>query len=418
MAKNQKIKLDDRGRKLPEGITQRKNGLYQIRITLNGNQWVKYSKELGEAKKILLEKQAEIAEGSITNLRGISLNEYYSQWIKIHKQDRLRLRTYQNYIGYYNKNIRNTKLGRMKLEEIKSTHLVNQYKTIVNREEKPLAHDTVKYINSMISGCFNQAIEDGLIKRNPAIGAMKSVGGRAPKQKFALTEKQEMAFLEFISEGRYAMYKNMFTVLFFTGARINEILSLTDDDIFMEEERISIDKSVNYGKLEKDKKEFYITPPKNNPSIREIPMMNVVKKALLEQIEYKKLFGINNSYELPRYDDRKKFIGMCSGFIFTTSKGTIATNESLNRTIRAIVNAYNKEESRKAQEEDRNEELLPHWKMHQTRHTFATLSYKKKMRGSSISAILGHKNETVTRQIYTHIDFEIKKSDMEEAWGE
>ena len=77
-------------------------------------------------------------------------------------------------------------------------------------------------------------------------------------------------------------------------------------------------------------------------------MMSLVKEVVLEQEEYQEQFEIDNSYEVSRYDDDKKYRGMCKGFVFTTSKGTIPTNESLNRTVRAIVNAYNKEERKTA----------------------------------------------------------------------
>lgn len=108
---------------------------------------------------------------------------------------------------------------------------------------------------------------------------------------------------------------------------------------------------------------------------------------------------------------------MCGGFIFTTSKGTVPANESLNRTINVIVNAYNKKEIIKAEEEGRKATLMPYYTMHSTRHTFATTAYRKKMRGLSISATLGHSSEKTTKKIYTHPDLDILKSDMEEAWG-
>ncbi|MDD3141784.1 MAG: site-specific integrase [Lachnospiraceae bacterium] len=418
MIKSGSVRYDNRGRKLPDGISQRKNGLYQIRITVDGKQWVRYHKDLGEAKKILRQKQSEIAEGSISNLESLSLNDYYDKWLRIYKKHKLKQRTLNNYIGYYNKNIREAKIGKMKLEDIRQIHIVNHFNALADREEKPLAHSTLVYINCMIGGCLQQAVADGLIKNNPAIGVMKHVNGRGGSKRIAYTGEQEQIFLEYISNGRYAMYKNLFITLFRTGARIGEVCSLTWDDIDFDRGMINIDKSVNYDKLDKGtKKQFYITPPKTGSSIRKVPMMSLVKEALLEQKEYQKQFEINNSYEVPRYDKDKKYIGMCSGFVFTTSKGTIPTNESLNRTVRAIINAYNKDERKRAKEDKRNEKLLPFFTLHCTRHTFATQAYSKKMRGLSISATLGHSSEETTKKIYTHADFDILKADMEEAWG-
>ncbi len=418
MRRAAKVRYDNKGRKLPDCITQRKNGLYQIRITVDGKQWVKYHNELGEAKKILWQKQAELAEKSITSLESNSLNRWYEKWIENYKRLKLRQRTYNNFVSYYKKNIRDTKLGKMKLEDIRQIHIVNHYNTLANREINPLAHSTIVYINSMIGGCLQQAVVDGLIKSNPAVGVMQHVTGREEKKRIALTEVQEEMFLEFISDGRYAMYKNMFTVLFKTGARIGELLSLTWSDIDWKQGMINIEKSVNYDKLDGGtKKEFFITPPKTESSIREIPMLPIVKVALEEQRRLQGTFNITDNYEVKRFDKDKRFIGMCKGFIFTTSKGTIPTNESLNRTVEAIVNAYNRKESKMASEEERDPQLMPWFSMHSTRHTFATQAYRKKMRGRSVSAILGHCREETSLKIYTHPDFDILKKDMEEAWG-
>lgn len=417
MRKNGKVRYDNKGRKLPDNITQRKNGLYQVRLTIDGKQWVKYNQDLGEAKKILRKKQAEIAEGSITNLEALRLDDWYDRWLQNYKKPKLKQRSYNNYVGYYNRYIRNTKIGRMKLEEIRQIHLINHYNGLADRADKPLAHSTLVYINSMIGGCFQEAMVNGLIKNNPAVGAMQHVGGHEEKERIALSEEEVQKFLEFISYGRYAMYKNMFTVLFRTGVRIGELLSLTWDDIYLDQGKIIIDKSVNYDKLDGGtKKEFFITPPKTKNSIREIPMRPSVKVALVEQKTLQEVFGISNDYEVKRFDKDKRFIGMCRGFIFTTSKGTIPTNESVNRTIEAILNTYNKRETQKASEEKRDPKLLPWFSMHSTRHTFATDAYRKNMRGKSVAGIMGHSREETSKETYTHPDFDDLKKDMEEAW--
>jgi len=100
------------------------------------------------------------------------------------------------------------------------------------------------------------------------------------------------------------------------------------------------------------------------------------------------------------------------------SKGTPPTNESLNRTLRAIIKAYNEKEKKLAERESREPQLLPVFTMHSTRHSFTTISYKRGMRGLSLSALLGHSSEETTKKIYTHLDFDILKRVMEEAWGE
>lgn len=416
MGKNRR---DNKGRILPKGISQRPNGLYQIRITINGKQWVRYSRELQEAKKMLNEKRAEIESGDISNLESLTLNDWYDRWLENYKKPLLKQRTYNNYVNYYNKNIRGYKIGKMKLEEIRPIHLINHYNFLATRNDRPLAHSTLVYINSMVGGSLQEAVNNGLIKRNPAIGIMSKVVGREEKERLALTEEQVQKFLDFISDGRYAIYKNMFTVLFYSGLRVGELLALTWDDVDWERGLIKIDKTMNYDKLDGNaKKGFFITPPKTETSNRMIPMLPNVKKALEEQKQLQLIFNIPNNYEITRFDKKNQLIDMCKGFIFTTSKGTPPTNESLNRTVKAIIKAYNEEEKEHAQKECRAPKLLPVFTMHSSRHSFTTISYRRGMRGLSLSALLGHRSEETTKKIYTHLDFDILKRDMEEAWGE
>lgn len=417
MIKKGKVRYDKKGRKLPDGISQRKDGRYQIRITVHGKQHVEYSWDLAEAKKLLREMQSKLDDGSLNGSQSLTLNEWYFKWLMENQKGKLKQRTYNNYANYYNKNIRDTSVGRMKISKIKQIHLLELYKELTERNEKPLAHATVLYINSMIGSCFQEAIDRDLIMKNPAIGVMKKVGGRSEKKRNALTEDQENVFLDYITEGRYAVYKPMFTVLFKSGLRSGELRALTAEDVDITGGWINVDKSVNYDVQDGEiKKEFYITPPKTDSSNRPIPMLGEVKEAFIQQKEYKQVFNIDNSYSIRRFDDKNKYIGMCTGFIFTTSKGTIATEESLNRTIKAIINEYNMKENKKAVVEGRDAVLLPIFTMHYTRHTFATQAYRKKMRGLSISAIMGQCRED-SKIRYTHPDFDILKKDMEEAWG-
>lgn len=419
MRKNGKVRYDSKGRKLPDNISERPDRTYQIRFVVSGEQIVEYAKELGEAKEKRLEMIAKIAAGSIDSLKSLTLNEWYFKWLENYKRIKLKQRTYNNYVNYYNKNVRDTPVGKMKIAKIRQIHLVSLYKELTEREDKPLAHDTVVYINTMVGSCLQQAFDNDLITKNPAVGATKNVGGRKEKRRIALSEEQERIFLDFITEGRYAVYKPMFTVFFKTGLRSGELRALTEDDVNLDEELIIVDKSVNYD-VQKDRnhKEHYITPPKTDSSNRPIPMLSGVKEAFLEQQKYRELFGIDGSYSIRRFDDKNNFIGRCQGFIFTTSKGTIATDESVNRTIKAIVNEYNRKELKKAAEENRKPILLPVFTMHVTRHSYTSRSYEKGMRGPSISASLGHKSEKTTQTVYNHIDVGTLRRDMKAAYGE
>lgn len=410
-----KVRYDIKGRKLPEGISQRSNGRYQIRITKDGKQHTEYTWNLAEAKEKLDTLKGELAKGSITNLTNYTLNEWYDEWLCTYKKSVLKQRTYNNYERYWDRYIRDSKLGKMRLNRIKQIDIVKLYKDLTECREKPLAHSTVVYINTMLGSALDQSVQNGLIPYNPSVGVMKHIKGKKAKERYALTQREEELFMEFIAEGRYKGYEPMFTVLFYTGIRSGELRALTWDDINFVNKTITINKSINYDYLDSQEgKKFYITTPKTESSIRIVPMLPVVEKALKQQKEWEELFNIDSSYEVPYFDDDKKEVKKCSGFVFTTSKGTITTDVSLNRTIRAIVKAYNAKETK---EKGEKAIMLHNFTVHCTRHTFATQSYEKNMDSLCISGVLGHSSEQTTRSIYTHVKPNILQEKMFQAWS-
>ena len=65
-------------------------------------------------------------------------------------------------------------------------------------------------------------------------------------------------------------------------------------------------------------------------------------------------------------------IGGRSGFIFNTKHGRPIMPAGVNSFLKNIVNAYNKKESKLAEEEKREPELMPPISSHTLRHTGCT----------------------------------------------
>ncbi len=60
------------------------------------------------------------------------------------------------------------------------------------------------------------------------------------------------------------------------------------------------------------------------------------------------------------------------GFLFRNRYGYFLSAHNINRAIERISIAYNAEEMDQAELEDREPELLPHFSVHNLRHTFCT----------------------------------------------
>ena len=90
------------------------------------------------------------------------------------------------------------------------------------------------------------------------------------------------------------LYHAFFSMLYFTGARVGEIVALAEDDIDFESGQVSITKSLTR-KTPKGVP-FKITSPKNSASIRKITMSRQLVASLRAYIDWKRANGISGKF--------------------------------------------------------------------------------------------------------------------------
>ena len=78
-------------------------------------------------------------------------------------------------------------------------------------------------------------------------------------------------------------------------------------------------------------------------------------------------------------------------------------NNNINRAIERICVTYNMEEMDQAELEDREPDLLPHFSVHNLRHTFCTRLCESTNDVKFIQQVMGHADFSTTMDIYTHI---------------
>ncbi len=158
--------------------------------------------------------------------------------------------------------------------------------------------------------------------------------------------------------------KAFLVVAFFTGARTGEQLALQWEDIDFNEKTITINKSLN--------ELGQITSPKNNPSVREIDLLEPVEK-ILKELQASE-------------PENKKFV-----FIDMPKRSSV-----FQRHFKALLKDLN----------------LKDRKLYTTRHTFASLMLSQGEEPMWVSRTLGHKDLNTTYSTYSHY---IPKQDKERA---
>lgn len=403
-----KARKDNRGRVLRKGETQRKYDLmyiYTYTDPFTHNRKYLYSKdlmELREKEKTLIRDQLD---GLDVYAAGKSdLNFVFDRYISTKTE--LRSTTYTNYTYMYNHFVRDT-LGKKKIADIKYSDVLHFYLHLI--KEKGIQVNTLESVHTVLRPTFQLAVRDGLIRNNPCDGVMAEVKKRPGKNhgvRHALTIEQQRAFMNYISDHPvYYRWSPLFTVLLGTGCRIGEAIGLRWKDLDFEKGMISINHSVTYYPRS-DKSyacEFQVSRPKTDAGIRNIPMIEEVRDAFLEEKAMQKESGIKNEIELD---------GM-SGFIFCNRFGNLHNPQAINRAIKRITENHNSEEVVKAKKENRPPVIIPHFSCHHLRHTFCTRFCENETNVKIIQAVMGHKNIETTLDIYAEVSDMKKIESME-----
>ena len=307
----------------------------------------------------------------------------------------------------YKKYVKNT-LGLKKIASIKYSTIVDFYSSLITNKE--LTINTISSINTILHPVFTLAVRDDILLKNPTDSIMSEIKKRyhsGNSQRHALTEAQQSAFINYIAESDiYNHWLPLFTVFLGTGCRVGELIGLRWDDCDFDDNIISINHNLIYLMDESGKSSFHITTPKTENGTRIIPMLSVVKNALLAEKENQLMRG----HVQPVVDDY-------TNFVFTNKFGKVYHPLAINQAIRRIYTDYNAQELSLAEKEGREPVLLPHFTVHTLRHTFCTRFCENETNIKVIQAIMGHSSITTTMNIYAEATEKKKKEVFENLDG-
>lgn len=405
---------DSKGRNLKENEFQRSDGQYMFRYyDANGSMKYVYSWKLVPTDKVpsgkrdglsLREKEAEISEDKQKGIdsaakKKYTLNDIFDKYIA--GKTELKPSTRTNYLYMYNNYVRNA-IGKRKIADIKYSDIKSYYNSLI--KEKGFKPNSMEIIHTILHPSFTQAVRDDIISKNPTDGVMseikKSHNWEKPKR-HALTLEQQQLFMEFVhNSSTYKHWEPLFIVFLGTGCRVGELVGLRWEDVDMTNNVISINHNLIYRPQEDSGKcEMHITTPKTSAGVRTIPMMQEVKIALHEVRKQQMVQGFSD-IEIDGY----------SGFIFINRDGNIHNPHAINRAIERIRIACNAEEAERAKAEKRSAIEIPHFSVHNLRHTFCTRFCENETNVKVIQEIMGHADISTTMNIYAEAT-EAKKKD-------
>ena len=320
------------------------------------------------------------------------LNFVFDRYIETKSE--LRSSTRSNYVFTYNRYVRKG-FGKKKIADIKYSDVLFFYNSLLR---EGLSVSTVETVHGLIHPTFQMAVRDNIIRNNPSdnvIAEIKKKQKGRPEPRRALTVEQQEAFLKFIERPEYIRWRPMFIVMFGTGVRVGELIALRWDDVNYEENKISIRHDITYcPRVEHNSKcEYKIDAPKTAAGLRDIPLLDKVREALIAEKNYQDENGIRNVMELDGF----------SGFVFCNRFGNFHNQASINREIKRIVNDYNAREEVNARRDGRKPIIVPGFSCHIARHTFCTRLCENETNIKVIQTIMGHNDIQTTMDIYAEV---------------
>ncbi|HDF2668460.1 tyrosine-type recombinase/integrase [Blautia producta] len=380
---------DHKGRKLREGESWRSDGRYSYRYTdiRTGKRLTVYAQDLPE----LREKEKQIVKDMEDNIltdgaiKKMTLNTLFIRYMSTRE---LAESTRTNYINTWNNRVKD-EIGNIKVVQMLPSHVKAYYAKL---SKAGYAYSTIKFIHNMLYPALEMAVDDDIIRKNPAKGSISDYG-RPAEERVALTISQQEKLLAFVQKHNvYNAYYPMLTIMIGTGVRCGELIGLTWKDVDTKARTVSIDHQLIYKNLG-DGCRFHISAPKTDSGIRTIPMTQDVLRAFEEQRKINFMLGKGKDVEVEGY----------KGFIFMAKTGRPLMPSAVNNVLYNIVDAYNKEEVKAAKKDHRKAELLPKISAHIMRHTACTRMAECRMDIKVLQYIMGHAHIDVTMEVYNHL---------------
>ena len=367
-----------RKRKAGDGtVRQRKDGRWEGRVVIgyDDNGYPKTKNVLAKTKKECVEKLQKLKEecGGLKPEKvrpEMPFGDWLTYWYENHSKPKIRPTTQETYESRIRLHII-PEIGDIQLNKLTQNDLQQFYgrlkksgrKRFTDKYGEGLSDRMVRMCHATCRSALEKAVQDGLIRVNPAIGC--KLPPKKAREMQVLTREELQRFL---IQAKFEGYYEVFLLDLATGLRRGELMALQWDDLNFKTGVLNVNKQVYdvRGQLQ-------ISTPKTKNSVRKIVLPPAVVAVLRE---YKKTVDSRWMFPSPVKEDCPITPGV------------------VRRRLQLILEHAG----------------CKHVRFHDLRHTFATLALENGMDVKTLSAMLGHVSAATTLDIYTHITGDMQRA--------
>lgn len=345
---------------------QLSNGSYEVRVMIGGKQKSFCSKTKREAMQRAEQAKADYNNGLLV----VNTKMTLAQWLNVWQSDFCRnckLSTQKRYEEHIRLRLKPL-LGDKPLSKLSTVEVQRMCNHL--SDELKLSPKTVRNTHGVLHEALGKAVELGYVKRNVSEGCELP---RIVKNEMLVLSDQQVPI--FMAEASGDQYRDVFFVALNTGMRENEVLGLSWAQVDFAKQTICVNRQLVRGS-KKQGEAYRLELPKHH-KIRTIKVMPKVMSCLRDirkrQLEMRMRMGS----EWQNTND----------FVFTHADGKNYCDAVVRKHFKKIVEKMG----------------MPKLRVHDLRHTFATLALQAGVDYKTLSNTLGHSDVAFTMNQYAHV---------------
>lgn len=302
-----------------------------------------------------------------------TLKEWMLYFLENYKKNELKESTYSTYMTMYRKHIKDSEIGKVKIDKLTTNQLQKYYNKKIDEGYNA---KTVKHMHVLINSALEKGMQLKFINEN--VGRLVVM----PKKK--IYEAKVLSAVEVNKIVKEAKEEELYPIIvltIYTGMRKGEVMALKWENVDFENKELTIKGSLCRVMGEMDNKgkthyEYKILEPKTEKSKRTIPLMDRAVEAL--SLQKQRQDKMKEKYKMVYNDE---------GFVFARYDGKYLEQREFMNSYHDFLKKYGVSDIR----------------FHDLRHTFASLLLEAGESPKVIQELLGHSTITTTMDIYAHI---------------